>query len=191
MFGNKDGKYLKLHHPHLQSLTPAIRHILWKSRWFCMLKGTFKLKYQLHLNCDMSVLTITKKCCYLTGNRTDWNPNVTNTCRWFLSTPSCRTPASLMWWWSPAASWRSPTTPASSWRRTAPWSRRWTAATTRPRQPVPRTNRSPPGWRRWGELSRFGSNKQTNDLFLASDPVDKDFLAVFYGARAKMRSVFV
>lgn len=64
------------------------------------------------------------------------------TCRWSLSTPSCPTPASQTWWWSPAASWRSPTTPASNWRRTAPWSRRWTAATTRLRPPAPLTSRS-------------------------------------------------
>lgn len=67
--------------------------------------------------------------------------HVPNMCRLFLSTPSCRTPASPTWWWSPAASWRSPTTPASSWRRTAPWSRRWTAATTRRRLPARLTNR--------------------------------------------------
>lgn len=65
-----------------------------------------------------------------------------NTHRWSLSTPSCRTPASPTWWWSPAASWKSQTTPASSWRRTAPWSRRWTAATTRRQQQVPPTSRS-------------------------------------------------
>lgn len=113
---------------------------------------------------------------------TDWNSNVTNTCRWFLSTPSCQTPASPTWWWSPAASWRSPTTPASSWRRTAPWSRRWTAATTRPRQPVPPTNRS----LSIPETLMGPGAERTNDLFVASDPADKDFLAVFfYSARAK------
>lgn len=63
-------------------------------------------------------------------------------CRSSRSSPSCRTPASPTWWWSPAASWRSPTSPASSWRRTAPWSRRWTAATTRPPPPAPPTSPS-------------------------------------------------
>lgn len=88
----------------------------------------------LHRESRKSVLAY--GCCWQILNWSLCDPY-----RWFLSSPSCQTPASLMLWWSPAASWRSPTTPASSWRRTAPWSRRWTAAMTRPRLPAPQSSR--------------------------------------------------
>lgn len=118
----------------------SIHHSHTKSRQFGCVQG---LAAQSSKD-DLEVIEVRRTATTLTriisSITTDPRPSLAH--RSSLSTPSCQTPASPTWLWSPVASWRSPTTPASSWRKTSPWSRKWTAATTRRLQPALRTSPS-------------------------------------------------
>lgn len=121
-----------------QFISSSVHHSHTTSRQFGCVQG---LAAQSSKE-DLEVIEVRAAALVLIGIisaiRTDPSPSHRSS----PSTPSCQTPASPTWWWSPAASWRSPTTPASSWRKSSPWSRKWTAAMTRRRRPALRTSPS-------------------------------------------------